>query len=247
MHRGLSRKLRGVKAAQLAIRDFASHLTQMAIASLKQDGEHAAMFFLRFENGQVEPRLFESDQRRGRDLMLAIENSGATAVGVVAEAWAASASTVPDGGRVRDSADTRDILLVAALDRNGNQTVFETTVIRRRFRGPLFEQSREHGRGFRVAVFDEIRELWGLPQSRHYAGRFGSVDIEVPHGWSAEMIDGMVQILPDNDAGAMHITIRARETSAPIEAGEAQRITRNFAKQLTSVEVAVEERLASWV
>ena len=74
---------------------------------------------------------------------------------VVAEAWAASGPSVPGGGRARDSAGARDMLLVAALDRSGNQAVFETTISRRRFRAPVLERSRAHCNNFRVPVLDE--------------------------------------------------------------------------------------------
>lgn len=241
-----SRKLGRVESANGTLRAFAAQLNEMAIATLKQDGEHAAMLFLRSDSGEVEPRLFGSDQHRGRILAQAAADARAGVVGVIAEAWTASEATVPDGARVRDSPDRRDILLVAALDRCGNQVVFETPVTRRRFRQPSVAESRERDRTFHFAIFDETRQLWGLPRRLQYSGTFGSLSLEVPARWSVKVVDGVIEVLPDTDDGAMHISIRGRDANRPLEPGEAQQIAANFAGASTSAPVVVDERKASW-
>jgi hypothetical protein len=235
-----------METTQAELRQFAAGLNEMATATLKQDGEHAAMFFMRSESGEVEPRLFESDDQRGADLALAVSSADAAAVGIVDEAWAASESEIPEGGRASDAASRREILLVAALDREGNQAAFETTVIRRRSRQPVLEETLERGSGFRVATFDETRELWGLPRRLHYSGSFGSLDLEVPPRWKSDLINGVVEIVPETDDGAMHISIQGRDRSRPVESGEARRIVAGFARPMTDDEVAVDEREAPW-
>lgn len=235
-----------METTQADLRQFAARLNEMATATLKQDGEHAAMFFLRSENGEVEPRLFASDDRRGADLALAVRNADSVAVGVVAEAWAASEAEIPEGGRASEAVGHREILLVAALDRHGNQVAFETTVFRRRFRQPLVEESHERDSSFRVATFDETRELWGLPRRLHFSGAFGSLDLEVPPRWQSDLASGVVEILPDTEDGAMHISIRARDTTRPVETGDARQIVVGFARPMTDDDVAVDERQAPW-
>lgn len=233
-------------ASEGTLRDFAAQLNEMATATLKRDGEHAAMFFLRSESGEVQPCLFGSDEHRGRVLARAAADTGATVVGVVAEAWTAPRQAVPDGARVRDSPDRRDILLVGAHDRSGNQVVFENPVTRRRFRQTTVENASERDRSFHLAIFDETRELWGLPRRLHYPGTFGSLSLEVPTRWSVELVDGVIEILPDTNDGAMHITIRGREADRPLGPGEARRIAASFARVSTSAPEAVDERPAPW-
>ena len=240
------RKLRAVEAAESTLRDFATQLNEMAIATLKQDGEHAAMFVLRSESGEVQPCLFGSDEHRGRILAQAAADASATVVGVIAEAWTAPSSAVPDGPRVRDSPDRRDILLVAALDRAGDQVVLETAVTRRRFRQTAVDETSDRDRAVHFAIFDETRELWGLPRRLHYPGAFGSLSLEVPLRWSVELVDGVIEILPNTDDGAMHISIRGRDANHPLEPGEAQRIAASFAGVSTSAPVVTDERAASW-
>jgi hypothetical protein len=235
-----------VEADESTLRDFATQLNETAIATLKQDGEHAAMFFLRSESGEVQPFLFGTDEHRGRILSQAAADASATVVGVIAEAWTAPGSAVPDGGRVRESADRRDILLVAALDRGGDQIVLETPVIRRRFRQTDVEKTSERDRAFHFAIFDETRELWGLPRRLHYPGAFGSLSLEVPVRWSVELVDGVIAILPNTDDGAMRISIRGRDANHPLEPGEARRIVASFAGVSTSAPVVIDERPASW-
>jgi hypothetical protein len=235
-----------METTQADLRKFAAGLNEMAVATLKQDGEHAAMFFLRSESGEVDPRLFESDDRRGADLALAVSNADAAAVGVVAEAWAASESEIPEGGRASEAASPREILLVAALDRHGNQVAFETGVIRRRFRQSVLEETSERDSSLRIATFDETRELWGLPRRLHFSGAFGSLDLEVPLRWGSDLVNGVVEIMPETDDGAMQISIRGRDDNRPVETGEARRIVVGFARPMTGDDVAVDERDAPW-
>jgi hypothetical protein len=89
------------------LRDLGRHLNHVARSVIETDGEHAAMFFLRVEGGDVEAHLFsEAGERpvgeaRGREIAEAVRSTGADAIVCVSEAWSAAAEAVPEGRGTR--------------------------------------------------------------------------------------------------------------------------------------------------
>ena len=131
---------------------------------VEEDGEHVPMFFLRLPDGGVRPQLFDAvEQRpvgvsRAREMADGVQATGADAVAVVSEAWAADVGAIPDGGRAGDAPGATDLLLVAAIDREDNLVVFETPV-RRGVDGSV-ELGASSRQLDQVLVFDLVREVW---------------------------------------------------------------------------------------
>jgi hypothetical protein len=81
------------------LRDLGRHLNHVARSVIETDGEHAAMFFLRVEGGDVAQLFSEAGERpvgeaRGREVAEAVRSTGADAVVCVSEAWSAAAEAV---------------------------------------------------------------------------------------------------------------------------------------------------------
>ena len=121
------------------------------------------MFFLALPGGVVEHRLFsEAEERavgdaRGREIAEAVVAAGAEAVVCVSEAWSASAEAVAEGGRARDVPDAHDVLLVAALDRDGDAVAIETPVLRGTRGGLELGDSEEWSADYKLAFLDPVR------------------------------------------------------------------------------------------
>jgi hypothetical protein len=147
--------------------ELARDLNRTARSVIEEDGEHAAMFFLRFDDGDVEAHLFDDAERpvgetRARVMAEAARSPGADAVAFVSEAWSARPEAIPDGGGAGDALDARDVLLLAAVDRRGNTLVLETPISRRADGTVELGDTEEYGEEYRVNVLDEVRNVWGL-------------------------------------------------------------------------------------
>lgn len=149
--------------AQEALRDFALQINEIARSVVVEDGEHAAMFFLALPSGDIEHRLFsEAGERpvgdaRGREIADAVGETGAEAVVCVSEAWRASAESVPVGAGAGDAPDARDVLLVTAMDRDGDAVAIETPLRRDPVGGVEVGDSQEWPGGHRLTFLDPVR------------------------------------------------------------------------------------------
>lgn len=212
----------------------------MAVTTIRTDGDHAAMFFLLMPDGRVQPELFLPGARpvgeqRKRELANAVASSDAEAVAFVSEAWATRREDVP----VVDARETRDLLLVAAIDRSGETAVFETPIPRDEGGEVEPGESREYGSEYQVALFDGVREAWGLSEkakpvslaSRREALRrdlgFG-VSAEVPYDWRVQQADKMIELFPPSEKAAAHISIFRRRTPEPAKPGDASSFIERF-------------------
>ena len=91
-----------------------------------------------------------------------VECSGADGVVVVAEAWRAKPSNIADVGSAGDATESEDVLVVAGLDREGNECSLQTPMHRRGWRKKLTlgeTEATDMGSPF----LDRVREVWGLP------------------------------------------------------------------------------------
>jgi hypothetical protein len=133
---------------------------------IEEDGEHAAMFFLRLKSGDVEPYLFSGmDDRpvgdaRGREVAEAVRTTGADAVVCVSEASSAEPEAIPEDGSAGDVPDARDVLVVAAVDRSGNSVALETPVSRRPDGSVELGDSDEYERNYSLNFLSPVRVVW---------------------------------------------------------------------------------------
>ena len=128
------------------------------------------MFFLRLPSGQVVPSLLrawpmascraELDFERIAD---EVESSGADGVVVVAEAWRAKPSNIPDGGSAGDATESEDVLVIAGLDREGNECALQTPMHRRGLAEEAHYYGETEATDMRSPFLDRVREVWGLP------------------------------------------------------------------------------------
>jgi hypothetical protein len=144
--------------------DIARHLNRVARSLVEEDGAHEPMYFLLVE-GRVEPHLFGPADRpvgeaRAAELAEAVRATGADAVVVVSEAWAAPADAVPPGSGAGDAPGATDVLIVAGVDRAGNQVAFETA-LQRGTDGILeLGETHEYDASYNLFVLDAVREVW---------------------------------------------------------------------------------------
>lgn len=148
--------------------DFARWLNEQAKATIADDGEHTAMFFVRLPDGRVRPQLFDHDEqrpvgeRRAEQMATAVRMTGADTIAFVSEAWAAQEDTVPEGGGAGNSVEAMDVLVVAALDREDNLVVFETPIHRAVDGSAELGESARMPDEYQVTVFDPVREIWRI-------------------------------------------------------------------------------------
>jgi len=121
------------------------------------------MFFLRLPGGELDVQLFDDAERpvgaaRGRQIAEAVRRTGADAVVAVSEGWSASQDAIPESGLAGDAEDARDVLVVAALDRSGDEVVLTTDLVRRADGAVEVGGTEDGGQFF---VFDELRNVWG--------------------------------------------------------------------------------------
>lgn len=86
--------------ADSGLRDLVKKIHAIALGIVQQDGEHAAMFFLRLPTGELETTLFDDVDRpigdaRSSQLARAVRTRRADALVVVSEGWAAEPGTIP--------------------------------------------------------------------------------------------------------------------------------------------------------
>jgi hypothetical protein len=147
--------------------DLARHLNSIARSVIEEDGEHAAMFFLRFDSDRVEAHPFSEAERpvgdaRAREMAHAVRASAANAIAFVSEAWSAPQESVPATGDAGDAPEAVDVLLLVALDREGNTVILETPFSHRPDGTVDLGDTQEHGIEYRVNVLDGVRSIWGL-------------------------------------------------------------------------------------
>lgn len=216
-----------------ALSELAERINSIAISTIEEDGTHAAMFFLRQPDGSVDARMFESTadppgDARAQEMAEAVTASSADAVVFVSEAWRAHSASVPEGGRARDAEDADDILLVVALDRLGNQLVFETTLSRGDDAVRAVE-TETHGPDYVVHTLNRVRGVWELPQRMAFRG--GAFSAAVPPGWIVSEDGDTVQLEPPSRLGAAHFSIYRRAERREPTDGEAtdfvQRVARS--------------------
>lgn len=134
---------------------------QLAVSRLREDGEHAPLFFMGTRDGGLEPHQFSevlarpAESARERELAEYVAGSDARFVIIVSEAWMAQ---FDDSGTLAgDSAARREALVVAGIARDGREVLL-TTPFRRAPHGNVeIEETEEGGR---CATFDEVREAW---------------------------------------------------------------------------------------
>jgi hypothetical protein len=156
--------------AESELTNLAQELNRIARSVMEADGEHVAMYFLGYTDGRpVESSTFEDETpdesvgaARGRQIAKAVESAGADAVVMVTEAWSVRPEKIPDGGRVRDAAEARDVLLVAGIDRSGVTIAFKTPVFRDANGVTLLGETGHGDSGYEVSTFDDVRAVWGL-------------------------------------------------------------------------------------
>jgi hypothetical protein len=148
-----------------ALLKLARHLHGIALDVIREDGEHAAMYFL-VTRGQIEPNQFQRAERRpvgesrSAEMAEAVKSSGADAIVMVSEAWSARKDSVPLGGGAGDAPDATDVLIVAAVDRLGNHVAVETDLQRLDDGTTSVGEIREYGADYDVAVFNAVRRVW---------------------------------------------------------------------------------------
>jgi hypothetical protein len=121
------------------LRRLAQHLNGIARSVIEEDGDHAAMFFLRMPDGTVEADLFSDSHEH--DLAHALDESDADAVVVVFETM-----TEADAGS----------LVVAGVDRDANTVVLVTP----RVDGGGLGATADRSDGYRVPLLDAARDAW---------------------------------------------------------------------------------------
>jgi hypothetical protein len=147
-----------------ALLKLARHLHGIALDMIREDGEHAAMYFL-VTRGQIKPNQFQRAERpvgesRAAEMAEAVKSCGADAIVMVSEAWSARKDSVPLGGGAGDAPDANDVLIVAAVDRLGNQVAVETDLQRLDDGTTSVGETREYGAEYDVAVFNAVRRVW---------------------------------------------------------------------------------------
>jgi hypothetical protein len=150
--------------------ELARNLNRMARSVVEEEGEHAAMFFLRLASGEVEANVFSDSERpvgeaRAREMADAVRSRGAVAIAFVSEAWSARPEDVPKSGGAGDAADALDVLLVAAVDRLGNTVALETPLFRSPDRNIELGESKEYAGEYQLNVMDKVRAVWGLDRA----------------------------------------------------------------------------------
>ena len=151
--------------ARSELHALARDLNHVARSEIEEEGEHAAMFFLRVEDG-VEARLFSEEaarpvgDARGREIAEAVRATGSDAVVCVSEAWSAAQEAVPERGGAGDAPDARDVLLLAAIDRHGNSVAVETPVSRRPDGTLALGASEEYEDGYSLNFLSPVRAIW---------------------------------------------------------------------------------------
>ena len=151
------------KSGAADLRELAAKLHAIAVSVIRSDGEHAPMFFLRLPSGEMDVQLFDEGERpvgpgRARQIAEAVRRTGADAVVAVSEGWSASQDAIPEGGLPGDARDARDVLVVAAVDRSGDEVMLTTDLLRRPDDSVEVGETEEGGQFF---VFDELRRVWG--------------------------------------------------------------------------------------
>lgn len=149
------------------IAELAIWINERAKTMIVDEGTHAPMFFLVTSDGRVQPQLVEAGSRDEMPEALAeiaasAKRERAVAVVVVGEAWAAPRHAVPAEG-VAESLHAHDILLVAALDVDGNETALQTPI--ERFDDQRVAVGETTESDIRTALLDPVRRLWGLRPS----------------------------------------------------------------------------------
>ena len=145
---------------------FAVWINDRARHVLLEDGGHAAMFLLMKQDGGVDVERFQDEPERpvgrfrARAMADAVRRTNADAIALISEAWSAPEDSMPEGRGAGDSTSARDILLVAAIDRNGRQIVFETAIHRGTGDSIDIDDSRRFGPDYSLGVFDEVRAIW---------------------------------------------------------------------------------------
>jgi hypothetical protein len=136
---------------------------QLAVSMLREDGEHAPLFFMGKQDGRLESHQFSevlarpAGPERERELAEYVAGSDARFVIIVSEAWMAQFDELPPGVLPGDAATRREALVVAGIARDGRELLL-TTPFRRAPHGDVEIEETEEG-GF-CATFDEVREVW---------------------------------------------------------------------------------------
>jgi hypothetical protein len=198
-------------ARQADLSALATRINEIARPILKQDGQCPAMLFLREPGGNVQLHELEAigDQpsaTREREIADAVSALAADAVVLVSEAWGAQPDNVPQGGRARDADDVEDVLLVAALDRWGNQVVLESRVARTADGAVRVVPRRTFGGEYVVRTFDAVRSAWSLPTRIVLRGVLSA---ELPAGWTT--IDEPQTMGVDSGVGAAQFSVYRRD------------------------------------
>lgn len=174
------------------------------------------MLFLRQPDGEVQLHEFEAtrdppSEAREREIADAVSASAADAVVLVSEAWAARPDSVPEGGRARDAHDAEDVLLVAALDRWGNQVVLESLVAKTADGAVRVVPRVAFGEEYVVHTFYAVRSAWGLPTRIMLRG---VLSVEIPADWTTIDEPQAVGVEPPSRVGAAQFSVYRRDAHA---------------------------------
>lgn len=237
---------------RLDLAELTSRLNTMAISAFEVEGAHASMFFLRAAGGGGEMRVFEGAHGLSRSdqssELAAAAGAGVDAVVLVGEALSVQANESPSEDAPNGLAEPREVLLVAGLDRDGRQVVFESTISRAGGAAEIIATNENRGAGYEVAVFDGVRAAWGLP--RRIPFRDGELSAEVPPGWSAAELEDVIELETPDRRGAAHISLLTRRIGGLPVDGEAaallQRVAQTHsARRATPTEIRAEDGLTA--
>jgi hypothetical protein len=136
-----------------SLEDLASWASGRARELVLQDGTHDTTVLLRLADGALQTQIVGGDGGTLADVVEAIADEAdlvdAQAVVIVAEAWSAA----------NPEREPREVLLVAGLDRGGDEVVLETPLER----GSSHLQVGETARTDTPTVLlDGVRRRWGL-------------------------------------------------------------------------------------
>jgi hypothetical protein len=150
--------------SEAALRDLAAWINDGARELVTDSGGHPPMVFVRQPDGAVSGFLLpqvEGEPRFGPgEVFAAARSAGGDAVVVVSEVWAATPDTVPFGGRARDSPDRREMLVVAAVDRDDNAVLVQTPLHRAEDGSVLPGESEESLNVYDFTLFDAVKQEW---------------------------------------------------------------------------------------
>jgi hypothetical protein len=160
--------VRLILSSMVSIEGLVRSLNDQARSTLLEDGSHSLMFFLRMPSGEVRPSLLAVTSRADMPAgfqRIADEgrSSGADGVVVIAEAWRAKVSEVPEGRGPWDAAESEDVLMVAGPDREGNELALQTPLYRRGWLKKKVTLGESNEDGPQMPFLDRVREVWGLP------------------------------------------------------------------------------------